>query len=588
MTENAKTLLFGVTAIVVAAVAILVTRPAALPAGANAGAGEMLYPDFTNPLGAASLEIFSYDRETATPNSFKVSLVNGRWAIPSHENYPTDAEKQLAGAAASVMDLKILQIKTDSSADHELYGVLDPDPSKGEIKSGSEGVGIKVALDAKTSQEIMRLIIGKEDPSQPGVRFVRRAGQDRVYMTKLDTSKLTTKFEDWIEPDLLKVNSWDITSIEFNNYSVNELATEKDDLIKQGDQLRLAYNDAATDKRWSLEGLQAGEELNETRLNEMRDALDELRIVDVRHKPAGLTAELKAEKEMMIDEVAYASLQSRGFFIIDGQLKSNEGDAIVGTKEGIEYMMRFGEIAADTTAAGTSAASTTPDADGKVKGQNRYVFITAGFNRELIEPPKLQPLPGETAPAQPAGEESTGAEATTQPEAAAETATEAATEATATEGEANACQAPAATDAIAETPPDDATESAAPAAGAKQPGDATTASPDQVALDAERQRIEAANQRAQELFDQKVKDGEAKAKELNERFADWYYIISDEIYRKIKVTRADIIKGADPLTGEKNTLEEFENLKNALPNAPDGAADGETESSPQSDPAAAP
>ncbi len=594
MTENAKTTLFGVTAIVLAAVAFLVTRPAALPDGAIAGAGELLYPNFTDPLSAASLEIYSYDRETATPHDFKVALVNNHWVIPSHENYPTDAEKQLAGAAASVMDLTILQIKSDSSTDHELYGVLDPDPLKNEIKSGSEGVGIKVALDDKSSKEIMRLIIGKEDPSQPGVRFVRRAGQDRVYLTKIDTGKLTTKFEDWIEPDLLKVNSWDITSVDLDNYSIDEAAGG----IKYGDRIGLKYDDAATENRWTLADKQEGEELNDQKLNDMRDALDELRIVDVRRKPAGLSSELKTEEGMTLDPEALDSLQKRGFFITrDGLLVSNEGDAIVGTKEGIEYVMRFGEIAADSAAAVRDPAAAK---EGEAKGQNRYIFITAQFNKDRIEPPKLQPLPGESAPEAPAADAATttesAAEAATEPEASSDApaapAAEATTEPAATEGNANACQDPATTETSTETPAADATEHPAAAAGAAQPADATTESPDQVALDAERQRIEAENKRTQDLFDQKVKDGELKAKELNDRFADWYYIISDEIYKKIKVARVDIIKGADPLTGEKNTLEEFENLKNALPAAPvvPGVSqpEGETEAAAATEPSPSP
>jgi len=103
-----------------------------------------------------------------------------------------------------------------------------------------------------------------------------------------------------------------------------------------------------------------------------------------------------------------------------------------------------------------------------------------------------------------------------------------------------------------------------------------------------KQRIETENKRAQELYDQKVKDGQQKAKDLNDRFADWYYVISDEIYKKIKVTRADIIKGADPLTGEKNVLQEFEDLKNALPAAPVAPAEGDVQSDAATEPEPAP
>jgi hypothetical protein len=65
---------------------------------------------------------------------------------------------------------------------------------------------------------------------------------------------------------------------------------------------------------------------------------------------------------------------------------------------------------------------------------------------------------------------------------------------------------------------------------------------DQEALDAERDRVEAANKRKQVAFDEKVKQGEQKAKELNARFADWYYVVGEDTYRKIHVGKSDIIK----------------------------------------------
>jgi len=561
MTENAKTLLFGGAALVAALVAVYVTRPVVSPVDAREEVGAMLYPDFKDPLSAGSLEILSYDKETATPKDFKVALVNNSWVIPSHENYPTDAEQQLPAAAGSLLDLKILEVKTHEKSEHEQYGVLDPDPEAKEIKSGSDGVGVKVVLDDKSGKEIMRLIIGKEDPSQAGVRFVRRAGKDTVHATKVDTGKLSTKFEDWIQPDLLKVNAWDITSVDLDNYSVDEAAGG----IKEGDRLALKYDDMATENKWTLAGKEEGEELNVARLDEMKDALDDLRIVDVRRKPQGLSAELKTKEGMTLNEESLLSLQSKGFFITrEGTLVSNEGDLVVGTKEGIEYVLRFGEIASDTGSA--------PAAGDDEKKQSRYVFISAQFNKDRIEPPQLQPLPGEEPAAQPEAEPSaTGEQAPAAPESEP-----AATESTESPA-AGACQV--AEQGAAEEQP---AQTTAPAEGAE----VTTQAPDQIAVEAERQRIETENKRVQALYDQKVQDGEKKAQELNARFADWYYVISDDMYKKIKVTRADIIKGIDPLTGEKNTLEEFEQLKNSLPTppavqgespAPEGSTDGKKE-----------
>ncbi|HEY2826223.1 MAG TPA: hypothetical protein VGJ04_01375, partial [Pirellulales bacterium] len=62
------------------------------------------------------------------------------------------------------------------------------------------------------------------------------------------------------------------------------------------------------------------------------------------------------------------------------------------------------------------------------------------------------------------------------------------------------------------------------------------------AVEAERDRIEKENHRKQDEYDEKVKKGQQRAKELNARFADWYYVVGDETYRKIHLGQADIIK----------------------------------------------
>ena len=35
------------------------------------------------------------------------------------------------------------------------------------------------------------------------------------------------------------------------------------------------------------------------------------------------------------------------------------------------------------------------------------------------------------------------------------------------------------------------------------------------------------------------------ADELNARFADWYYVISDSVYEKIRIKRSDVVEVTD-------------------------------------------
>jgi hypothetical protein len=65
---------------------------------------------------------------------------------------------------------------------------------------------------------------------------------------------------------------------------------------------------------------------------------------------------------------------------------------------------------------------------------------------------------------------------------------------------------------------------------------------DKKAEEAERARIDKDNKRKQEEYDQQIADGKKKVTELNTRFAEWYYVISDEVYRKIHLSRDEIIK----------------------------------------------
>jgi hypothetical protein len=102
-------------------------------------------------------------------------------------------------------------------------------------------------------------------------------------------------------------------------------------------------------------------------------ALNDLRIVDAEHKPDGLTAALKAQEGIELTMESFQSLRSKGYFInqYTGQLLSNEGEIIVDTAEGLQYTLRFGEIA-DTP----SASSPDEQPEG---GERRYVFVTVSF-----------------------------------------------------------------------------------------------------------------------------------------------------------------------------------------------------------------
>ena len=135
------------------ALAAWLTRPALPDRRRGDVVGKPLFPKF-DPVEAASLRIVDFDEETSTLRPFEVTQVKDkgkmRWSIPSHDNYPADAQEQLVAAATALMGLKILEVSSDNPGDHELFGVVDPESKESQ---GSTGVGTRVVIKDKKDND---------------------------------------------------------------------------------------------------------------------------------------------------------------------------------------------------------------------------------------------------------------------------------------------------------------------------------------------------------------------------------------------------------------------------------------------------
>jgi hypothetical protein len=376
MSEMRKTLVFCGVAIILAALAVL-TAPRRVTPGAFLDQGKPFFPEFTDPNAARTLEVIDWDDQTGSAVPFKVTFEGGIWTIPSHHNYPADAKDRLARTAAGVLEIKRDDFRTDNVFDHEMCGVVDP---LGDETVGIKGRGERVTIKGENDVVLADLIIGKPVEGREGMRFVRIPGQKRVYTSRLNLD-ISTKFGDWIESDLLEANKDDIDNIILRDYSINERSGKVDErdvvvLEKRGE--------------WTTPGLRKDEEIVKPKLDDLLSALDELKIEEVRPKPEGLTASLtRATDKLTINTDDVVSLQSKGYFFTkDGRLLSNEGEAQVRTSDGLVYALRFGEVVYGTELAGTAGTSAGGQGAGG-PGENRYLFVTAAFDRSaLSEPPR--------------------------------------------------------------------------------------------------------------------------------------------------------------------------------------------------------
>lgn len=543
MDEIKRTLVYvGLAAVVCVGAAVSAYQPQNNADMAEADGEAQLFD--VNPLEVDSLEITTYDEKLGALESFKVAKKNGRWVLPSHSDYPADAENQIRDsiAGAGLHNLESVGLHTEEEREHAECGVIEPTEN---MTVGSEGVGTLITMKDKGGEDLVDLIVGHKVAGTTDLRFVRKPGQRRVYVAKVDLDKLPTQFEKWIEKDLLKITAFDISKFLLKDYSILPTADGRFGLDRRMEAAIRWDNDG---NKWALDKLtlfrgsreidgELGEqeELNKQRLDDLKFAVDDMKIVDVSPKPAGMGNKLKAEASLLKDREAQASLLSKGFIPVpqannDVEIMGSNGEVHVDMKDGVQYILRFGKIQGEEKGS----------AEGKL---NRYLFVTTRFNEDLLPPPQLEEEP--PAPADvPAADAKSDAGKSPSGEQADEDEQEDADD--------------AAADKKADAKEGETKE------GAKDEDKTPVFDPKK----AERERIKKENQRKMDEYRDKRKKAENKVRELNARFADWYYVISEDTYKKIHLGRADIVQEGTKAKEEGFGIDAFRELEKVGPEKP--------------------
>ncbi|HZZ73079.1 MAG TPA: DUF4340 domain-containing protein [Pirellulales bacterium] len=633
MSDAAKTLSLVAVAAVLVAVAFA-THPRPIEETTQADVGKPLYPqlDGTDPLNVKGLEILKFNEDTAELTPFTVKQVDNRWVISSNQNYPADAKSHMADAAAAVMDLKIEDRISKDKGDQAKYGVVEPDPNSLQVES--TGVGERIKVTDGKGHDLATFIIGKPFKEGSDLHYVRRAGDNNIFLVSIHADKFSSRFGEWIEKNLLGLNPANIAQVEIRDY-VSEAGVDLQGMLRSRQipraTLELGFDNAKS--AWSLLKavefnakkeptefkLTADEELNVTKLNDMKNAFDDLKIVDVERKPAGLEGDLM--EFLKTNEDAAQSLFRRGFYpavSADGKafIRSSDGEVVCRLNDGVEYVLRFGKIAGQTEESNDKDAKKEAKAAKKDKTQvSRYIFVMAQLNESMIPKPMLEIVPGEAAPEANKPDEKKPDEkkpAETKPDASqpeAGKADEKKPDASqpdagkSNDKKPNEKSAAAAGRATVYTAADadDKGPAAKPDAGDKhdtdlKAGDKPAADhaetkkdetkkddtkKDQTKQDdtkkddqkgaaqaAERERIIADNKRKQSVYDDQVKKAEARVKDLNKRFGQWYYVVGDDEYKKIHLSQADVIKQKEKPKGQGNNPEDFHELEKGLKGLP--------------------
>ena len=163
--------------------------------------------------------------------------------------------------------------------------------------------------------------------------------QKRVYTARFEAD-ISTRFEDWIERNLLEVERDQVNHIVLNEYTVDEGHWRR---ASAPSEFTL---DKVDDTTWNGSGVPEDQEVDFVEVNRLVGAVIGLRIAGVRPKPAGMTGNLRdAAMAGRIGQADIIDLINKGFYpTAEGGLLSNEGELLVRTTEGVLYTLRFGEI----------------------------------------------------------------------------------------------------------------------------------------------------------------------------------------------------------------------------------------------------
>jgi|GEM_PF-1075415 len=518
MNELTKTSIFFLLAAALVAGAFF-SRPTARDFQAEEMLGTALFPQFTDPLGIKSLEIVRLNAAGAR-SDFRIAEVNGIWSIPSHDNYPADARDQMGRVAEALTDLKVLEViqpegsGVDAAAFQMQYGVIDPTDDSASL---GDGVGIKITLGGANDTTLVNLIVGKSVDQQEsqerigsgGLRYVRIPAQAPIYVVDIDPGHFSTNFDQWIERNLLDISTFDIKEFFVDQYSfsVEYVLTNRgvqpiprDSFI--GD-ITLGYDASAIGAdKWSLirwmtfmgqndeyteRELEPGRELNTDTLDTMVSALNDLRIVSVLKKPTELAAALRAETtfdNIEFDAAMQESMQETGFWLV--QLPDLKG----GTQT-------------------TKIQLLSNEGDLQLRLKNGIVYHfrfgdLTGTETEVPLQPHESPL-------------SLDSSARMVPNRYLFITAE---------FDASVIPLPELRE-VPEIPTEGEAEELEP-------------------LVREKEAAELANQREQERYDAEMEQGKRRAAELSDHFADWYYVISEEVYKNIHLTDANVFRFAMP------------------------------------------
>ena len=529
--------------------------------------GEEFFPEFTDPKQVHSVQVVSMDEKLAMVRDFKIEKDrSGKWLLRTHEDYPVYENQRALNTANSLMGIKRTALKSRRKREFEDLGVIDPLDEKSSVLKGR---GDRIILRDENEDIVADYIVGKkveEENHDDSRYYIRRPKESETYIANLSID-ISTKFADWIEPDLLMLESKDIIGVTIDKYHMEEpefIRLLQGASIKFTGEERTELTRSDSTSPWKLTGLDEEKfKLKTFEIDNMVRKLDNMKIDAVRPKPEGLNRNLSLDmqyaaqnnlspRELYINLIG--ELHSKGFVPIEIEpektvLKAKEGQVLAKMSDGVVYVLNFGNIfrgivseielgfepktvqeknkkqedsSTEDHATSTNkqqeeskSAEDTNDEDQPKKDEYRYLFVNAIFDETLLGDVPLKPTPPEKPNAkEPEEKDNSKPDSNSANQKTSEKKNEA--DMTSQKNDENKEKK-----------------------GTTEEPQLDPQAKYELAMKAYEEDLRNYNFKLRQ-FEEKKQKGLKRVEELNDRFEKWYYIISADQFKSISLSKTDL------------------------------------------------
>lgn len=489
--DTLKTFVFLLIALLTLIPAIYLSLPEKDTFSADQMVEQILFPELKGVLDISALSICQAEKNGQLQR-LEIKKVNGQWILSSFSGYPANAQNRMVEVVSALTDLHVLRVVGEDAAVRLQCGVMDPEDSQ---NSEPEERGKRIVIRNQKDQILLDMILGREVEAGSGKYYVRRSGQNPVYVVEMDPSRISARFIDWIETDLLKVQPSDIASLYALDCSLDLRSEGESPAFSHRGQFMLAQH-YLEDPDWTVAfnqrmfgnglrdvGVPSGKTLDLDFLRHVSQALSDMRISSVQRKPSGILEAFHHPENIELTEDQNRLLQKCGFCVLPmnlgngpvNALFSSDGQVHVYSKNGIVYRLFFGGIA------GQEALESFEEI-GERKFY-RYLVLTADLYPQGIGQPNLMELPPK--------------------------------------------------------PADDADEAAK----------------------IQYQSLLEMNTQEQRIYEEKLADAKKRVDEMNALFAEWFFIIPDDVYREIHLTSENVFISLEEAEKRRAELDKEKNAE---------------------------